>query len=131
MKIRVITFTALLAYWIWFWAMFFHHAIPVMPERTYESIGPLLEVFNKGFGDNVALASHTPWMVSSLWLNFPCWLLTWPLTRLGFSGNFLGTNIPGWRLLLITVLSGVQWYFIAYWLQRFVGRKSSEMNATH
>lgn len=129
MKIRTLVFTVLLAYWIWFWAMFFHNAVPVGLERPYESIGPIFEVFNRGLGDNLGIASRTPWMLSNLWLNFPCWLITWPLSRLGITGSFVGTNVPGWRLLLITILSGVQWYFIAFWLQRVQNKRQGEVGS--
>jgi len=120
-----VTLAGLVMYWTMFWALFFRNSAPVLSERRYEEIGPLFEVFSRGFGENLAAAAHTPWMMSSFWLNLPCWLITSPLTHLGLSGSFLGTNVSGWRLLLITVLSGVQWYFIASWLQRFVDRRGT------
>ena len=118
-----VTLAGLVVYWTMFWALFFRNSAPILSERRYEEIGPLFEVFSRGFGGNLTAAAHASWMMSSFWLNLPCWLITWPLTHLGLSGSFLGTNVPGWRLLLITVLSGVQWYFIASWLQRFVNRR--------
>jgi uncharacterized membrane protein len=115
----------IMIYWIGFWALFFGTSVPVPPERGYEVIGPIFEIFHRGVGENLAAAVHAPWMISSFWLNIPCWLITWPLTKLGISGSFLGTNLPGGRLMLITLLSFVQWYFIASWLQRLVDKKRS------
>ena len=118
-----VTLAGLVLYWTVFWTLFFLNSASVVSERKYEGIGPLFEVLRRGFGVNITVALDAPWIMSNFWLNLPCWLITWPLMHLGLNGTFLGTNVPGWRLLLITVLSGVQWYFIVYWLQKVVNKR--------
>lgn len=129
-SIRLLIMTGIAVYWMGFWLFFATHSTPVPSVQEWGASIPLFQVFSHGLGTNGAGVLSSPLIQSNFWLNLPCWLITWPLTHLGLSGSMLGTNVPGGRLLLITLLSGVQWYFIASWLQRFVNRKSSGMRAT-
>lgn len=130
-SIRLLIMTGIAVYWMCFWLFFTMHSAPVPSVQEWGTSIPLFQVFSHGLGTNGAGVLSSPLIQSNFWLNLPCWLITWPLAHLGLSGSSLGTNVPGGRLLLITLLSGVQWYFNASWLQRVVDRKSSGMRATH
>ena len=128
-SIRVLIMTGAVVYWVCFWFFFAMHSTPVPFVQEWGASIPLFQVFSHGLGADGAGMLQSPLIQSNFWLNLPCWLITWPLAHLGLSGSFLGTNIPGWRLLLVTVLSGIQWYFVASWLQKIVNKWQSEMNS--
>ncbi len=117
--IRKITMAILAVYWAGFWLSFFQNAVPLPAVRPYEAIGPLYHVFNKGLGENAAAIMRMPWFVSSFWLHILCFLITWPLTRMRSTGDLLGTNVEGFRLILVTLLSFLQWGLVIAWIERF------------
>jgi hypothetical protein len=121
---RLLIMTGTAVYWLYFWLFFAIHSTPVPTVHEWGTSIPLFQVFSHGFGTDGARVLSSPLVRFNFWLNLPCWLITWPLTRLGLSGSILGTNMLGGRLLLVTLLSGVQWYLISSRLQRLLNRKS-------
>lgn len=118
-----ITALGVAVYWIGFWWCFSKAAIPVPPMRVYEDLGFMFEFFHRGIRARTAF--ETPWIASCFWCNLPCWVLTWPLGRLYAVGDVLesavGMNLSGARLLLVNILSFLQWSLIisfAEWLWR-------------
>ena|ERR1035437_1807734 len=119
--------TGIAVYWAWFWIYFFAYSVPVVRPVTWESPIPLYLVFSRGLETYGVLIHHSFLFRSSFWINIPCWLLTWPITKLMIRSDFLNTNVLGWRLVLITFLSIVQWYLIANCIQLIFRKMKSGM----
>ncbi len=100
------------AYWVFFWWYFFWQSSVALPITTWEQEVPFYVVFGRAFGGADPVAFHTWLIQSALWLNLPCWLITWPLGHAMGSVQIASTNYAGLRLILVTLLSYGQWYGI-------------------
>src|SRR5687768_4563602 len=121
-----------LTYWLSFWGYFFLRSTPAPRINEWERPYPVYEVLGRGFmyvvpGFEVRDVSSTPIMKAVVWPNLPCWLITWPLVQVMGTTKLLGTNAAGLRLILITMLSYWQWYFVAEVIERVHG--SSRRNS--
>jgi hypothetical protein len=121
-SLRLFTMIGTAAYWIWFWTLFVVRSTPVPSVPEWGASVSSFQVFSRGIGADGEGILHSILMQSNFWLNIPCWVITWPLMHVGISGSFLGTNMAGGRLLLITLLSPLQWCLIAALLERFRGQ---------
>jgi|GEM_PF-4507207 len=117
---KLILVFLMVLYWLFFWCSFFVQSVPVSAATEFYESRPLYILLFRGVGFDGLRFVESFTMRSCLVLNLPCWLITMPLGLLDKGGIWFGTNLLGARLALVTLLSGVQWYLLACWLQKYV-----------
>jgi len=103
-------------YWLWFWVYFLTHSIPQQPPVVAMEVPrPYFVVLGRETTMPEPEILRTPWIKSALWLNLPSVLITLllPMVIRDGTATFLGTNLSGLRLILVTFLSYGQWYVVA------------------
>jgi hypothetical protein len=112
-KFNVALIGANILFLVWFWWYFFAHASQYQAGHpSWEQAAPWAVVLNRGFGNSLSMLElkAVPIFQISFVVYFPCFVVTWPLGRF-FPPEFymLGTNPQGLRLIMVTVLSFIQW----------------------
>lgn len=106
----VVVFDAL--FWLSFWGYFFVQSIATPKIIVWGDTPPFFSIGGRSFPGDVAAISQSLVFQIAFWLNLPCWIITWPLGYLVGAHTVFGTNAAGARLVLITMLSFVQWWVI-------------------
>jgi hypothetical protein len=111
----VILLSANAAFWVCFWIYFFTHPTTPAPQAVWEGGAQWAKVFGRSFGDGNSLHEtvSVPVVRVVTIVFLPCVLVTWPLPHFA-PGTFeiAGSDAQGVRLILVTVLSFVQWLVI-------------------
>jgi hypothetical protein len=129
-KFAKIVLVANLCFWVYFWVAFFLAAQPYDP-RPWGHV-PVDPYSFGGHAIGLTRSSLTyPFMQAAFWIEFPSFLLATLGQRAFFSSVsgdqfFAGISVGGYKLLVVMVLSFLQWYFMG-WL----GRKLWERWSRH
>jgi hypothetical protein len=112
-RFGIVLIAANLLFLIWFWWYFFAYSSTYKTKSvTWEQADPWAVVFNRGLGNSLSmpeLKTVPIFLVASI-VYLPCFLITWPIGRfLSPEIIILGTNPQGLRLIMVTILSFVQW----------------------
>lgn len=136
-KLAKVVLTANLCFWIYFSVAFFLAAQPYDP-RPWGHF-PVDPYSFGGYAIGLTKSSLTyPFMQLAFWIEFPSFLLA-TLAQHAFFSNlsgdqfFAGISIGGYKLLLVMLLSFLQWYIVAWtgqklWQRRFRRCRSSAIN---
>jgi hypothetical protein len=117
-KFAKIALIANLCFWLCFWVAFFLAAQPYDP-RPWGHV-PVDPYSFGGHAIGLTRSSLTyPFMQAAFWIEFPSFLIATLGQRTFFSSVsgdqvFAGISIGGYKLLVVMVLSFVQWYLIGW-----------------
>lgn len=126
-----------LCFWVYFWVAFFLAAQPYDP-RPWGHV-PVDPYSFGGHAIGLTRSSLTyPFMQAAFWIEFPSFLIA-TLGQHAFFSNvsgdrfFAGISVGGYKLLVVLVLSFLQWYFIGWvgqklWQRWFRHHPSGALN---
>jgi hypothetical protein len=122
-----------LCLWVYFWLAFAHSSQPYDP-RPWGHL-PVDPYSFWGHAIGLTRSSLTyPFMKLAFWIEFPSFLsvaLSRKAFLSGISGDtfFAGVSVGGYELIAIMLLSFVQWYIVAWVVQKLWHRWSSRPTA--
>ncbi len=125
-KVTVVLLTANLGLWVYFWIAFAQASQPYDPRPWGH---PPVDVYCL-WGHAIGLTRSAfmyPFMGLIRWIEFPSFLLVTLIQRVFFSSLsadqfLLGVSTAGYKLLVVMVLSFLQWYLVGKAIQRFARR---------
>ncbi len=134
-KVTLVLLAANLGLWIYFWIAFAQASQPYDPRPWGH---PPVDVYCL-WGHAIGLTRSSfmyPFMALIRWIEFPAFLLAtliqWAFfSRVSADQFLLGISTGGYKLLVIMVLSFLQWYVVGKAIQRFrrIGPASSPASA--
>jgi hypothetical protein len=112
-----------LCLWVYFWLAFGHSSEPYDPRPWGHMPVDPYSFWGRAIGLTRSSLTY-PFMKATFWIEFPSFLSVALFRKAflsGVSGDtfFAGISVGGYELLVIMLLSFMQWYIVAWMVQRF------------
>ncbi len=125
-KVTVVLLAANLGLWVYFWIAFVQASQPYDPRPWGHSPVDVYCLWGHAIGLTRSAFLY-PFMGLIRWIEFPSFLLVTLIQGVFFSRVsadqfLLGVSTGGYKLLVIMVLSFLQWYLVGKAIQRFTRR---------